>query len=137
MGGLRLLADYPFGAGAKGFKELGHIYNREVVEPHDGEQRAPHNTVTLVGTEWGLPGLPLYFSFYATLFMLLRRIRKRDPAGGLYYYRSVALQVAMAGCSSPAVHGSFVCRGAVLDGRIGSCPPPDPGSSPQCGRYSD
>jgi hypothetical protein len=96
-GGTRLIADYPLGAGGSGFTELSPIYIPDVVEEMKGEKRDPHNTIVLVSSEWGLPGLALFLGYYFACYLLLRDVRNRAPEGGIWYYRSVAVQVSMIG----------------------------------------
>ena len=108
--GVRLVKDYPFGAGGNGFEILSPVYAPEVVAAHNGELRAPHNTVILVASEWGIPGLILYFGYYIALFRLMWQVRKRAPDGGIWYYRAVAIELAMvavfvAGLFSDRLYG--------------------------------
>jgi O-antigen ligase len=60
------------------------------------ERRDPHNTLVLVASEWGVIGLLLLLGFYYFSFRLLREVR-RQSGGGIWYYRSVAIQVSMIG----------------------------------------
>jgi O-antigen ligase len=94
-GSLDLIQDYPFGAGGQGFWELSPIYVPDLVE-RSHERRDPHNTLVLVASEWGVLGLLLLLGFYYSSFRLLREVR-RQSGGGIWYYRSVAIQVSMIG----------------------------------------
>jgi O-antigen ligase len=71
------------------------VYIPYVVDAHDGEMRDPHNTVVLVASEWGVFGLMLYLTYFGLCALLLWEVRRRAPEGGLWYYRSVAIQLAM------------------------------------------
>jgi putative inorganic carbon (hco3(-)) transporter len=94
-GGVQLIKDYPLGAGGQGFWELSPVYVADLVD-RMREKRDPHNTVVLVASEWGIPGLTLYLLYYVTAFMLLADVRKR-ALNAMWYYRSVAVQLAMIG----------------------------------------
>jgi O-antigen ligase len=94
-GAVQLVKDYPLGAGGQGFWELSPVYVADLVD-RMREKRDPHNTVVLVASEWGIPGLTLYLLYYFTAFMLLADVRKR-ALNAMWYYRSVAVQLAMIG----------------------------------------
>jgi putative inorganic carbon (hco3(-)) transporter len=95
--GYRLVKDHPFGTGGKGFHELSPIYIPDIVEAHDGEKRAPHNSYVLIASEWGVLGLALFATFVMTTFSMLRSVQKRDETEGWFYYRSIATQLALIG----------------------------------------
>ena len=61
-----------------------------------GEKRDPHNTIVLVAAEWGIIGLMLYLGYYATYFSCCQMCA-RSALSPLWYYRSVAIQLAMMG----------------------------------------
>lgn len=92
----RLIQDHPLGTGGSGFTELSPIYIPEVVELL-GQKRDPHNTIVLVGSEWGVVGLALFLGYYGACFRLLRDVRRRSPEGGIWYYRSVGVELALIG----------------------------------------
>jgi putative inorganic carbon (hco3(-)) transporter len=96
-GGVNLIMDYPLGSGGGGYDRLSPIYIRDVVLAHDGNERAPHNTLVLVTSEWGIIGLALYLGYYVSCAWLLYQVRRTSPEGGIWYYRSVAVQMAMVG----------------------------------------
>jgi putative inorganic carbon (hco3(-)) transporter len=96
-GGMALVRDYPLGAGGGGYDRLSPIYVPDVVLAYDGAQRAPHNTVVLVASEWGIPGLGLYLGFFLACFRILAQVRRTCPEGGIWYYRSVAIQMGLVG----------------------------------------
>lgn len=106
-GGLTLIRDYPLGAGGNGYEELSPRYIADIVEAHKGQQRAPHNTYILVASDWGIPGLMLYLGYFFALFALTREVRRRAPEGGIWYYRAVAIDVALVGM---LVAGTFSDR---------------------------
>jgi hypothetical protein len=94
--GLKMLRDYPFGAGGAGFAILSPIYTPTTLAEETGT-RAPHNTLLLVTAEWGFIGLILFSGYYVSVFRLLNRIRARAPDGDLWYYRAVAIQLSLVG----------------------------------------
>lgn len=94
-GAVDLVVDHPLGVGGDGFWELSPVYARELVE-RMGEKRDPHNTVVLVASEWGFPGIALYFAYYLSCASLLAEVRRKS-SGGIWFYRSVAVQLAMIG----------------------------------------
>ena len=93
----RIVADYPFGGGAHGFHILIPRYSEELADKHFGSERAPHNTVILVATEYGVLGIAFWGALYLAVFRLLLRIRRTAlQTGSQYYYiRSVALFVGL------------------------------------------
>jgi hypothetical protein len=93
--GIDLVKDYPLGAGGRGFDLLSPIYAPHVVAAHHGELRAPHNTYIEVSSEWGIPGLIFYLGYFFTAFMLMWQVRRREPEGGIWYYRAVAVELSM------------------------------------------
>lgn len=104
-GSLQLVADHPFGAGGQGFWELSPQYASQLVEEL-GEKRDPHNTFVLVASEWGVLGFGLFLGYIVSVFALLRRVR-RTACTTMWYYRSVAIQLAMIGL---LVAGCFTDR---------------------------
>ena len=95
-GGYRLVKEHPFGTGGEGYVELSPVYIPDVVAKNR-EKRAPHNTFVLVASEWGLLGLALFVGYYLSSFKLLMEVRRRAEGGDIWYYRSVAIQLAMIG----------------------------------------
>jgi putative inorganic carbon (hco3(-)) transporter len=89
----RIVSDYPLGAGGRGFHILIPRYSEELAEKHQGAERAPHNTVILVATEYGVLGITLWALLYLSVFRLLLRVRRiaLDTGSQYYYIRSVAL----------------------------------------------
>jgi O-antigen ligase len=104
-GSLELVRDHPLGTGGQGFWELSPIYVPNA-DGATGAKRDPHNTFVLVASEWGIAGLALFVSYYFFSFRLLREVR-RHALSGIWYYRSVAIQLGMIGM---LVAGSFTDR---------------------------
>jgi O-antigen ligase len=97
-GGLRLIAERPFGAGGGGFHHLSPRYIPGLTEFRSTGRMAPHNSWVLVASEWGLVGLGLFLAFITSTVLTLRRVRRRCSDGDeFFFYRSVAIQVAFAG----------------------------------------
>ena len=96
-GAYRLIKERPFGAGGRGFHLLSPIYIPEIVEAHEGDLRAPHNTYVMVLSEWGIPGMIAFTGFYAAAFVMLRRIKRRAGGGDhtFYYWRAFSIQLAL------------------------------------------
>jgi O-antigen ligase len=94
-GAAALVADYPFGAGGRGFHTLSPIYAAEVVAKTRDEGRAPHNTYMLVASEWGVLGLILWIGFHTSTFVMLHRIKARAKATDFYYWRALAMQLSL------------------------------------------
>jgi hypothetical protein len=112
-GGLELVSDYPLGAGGRGYAILSPVYIPAIVDEHGGQQRAPHNTYVLTASEWGVAGLILLVGFLVHTFVALHRVRKRAAAADWYYYRSLALQLALiatltAGTFSDRLYGESI-----------------------------
>jgi hypothetical protein len=96
QGGYRLVSHHPFGTGGEGYAELSPVYIPDIVAKNH-EKRAPHNTLVLVASEWGILGLALFLGYYLSCFKLLMDVRRRAGAGDIWYYRSVAVQLSMIG----------------------------------------
>jgi len=96
----RIISDYPLGAGAHGFHILIPRYSAQLAERHQGEERAPHNTIVLVATEYGVQGIALWMMLWLAIFRLLLRNRRVAIAAGsaYYYYRALALIVGLIAC---------------------------------------
>lgn len=111
VGAFRLVKDHPLGAGGRGFHLLSPQYIPDIVESHGGDLRAPHNTWVMVASEWGVMGLVCFVGLNVSTFLMLERLKRRvktvGPAGSFYYWRALALQLALiAGC----VAGAFTDR---------------------------
>jgi hypothetical protein len=107
--GYRFVRDRPLGAGGRGFHLLSSQYIPDIVEAHDGDNRAPHNTWVQVAAEWGVLGFICYLGIYGTTLFMLRRIKKRAlPAeNGFFYWRAFAIQL---GLIAYLVAGTFTDR---------------------------
>ena len=109
----RLMKDRPLGVGGGGFELLSPIYIPDIVEAHEFETRAVHNTFLLVGTEYGFQGL---FIYLAIVFLIVRNFRvvmkytrsRMDQAGmKFYYYASTTGLIGFVGFMTAA---TFVSR---------------------------
>jgi len=110
--GIKMVFDYPLGAGGGGYQYLSPQYlPEELLEQHVGS-RAAHNTLLLVLVEQGLIGLGLFFLFYWQVFRITLRTKKKlrfqlkpksDPA-------NEQLQLPFMFCNSvvSALAGIFV-----------------------------
>ena len=107
IGGLKLLRDRPWGAGGRGFHELSPKYIPHIVEVHEGQLRAPHNTFVMVATEWGVQGLVLFLGFLWATFRILKRVRIRALEADWFYYRALGVELALVG---QMVAGTFTDR---------------------------
>jgi O-antigen ligase len=97
-GGLQLAKDRPLGAGGRGFHLLSPTYIPNVVAAHGGDARAPHNTWVMVLTEWGIAGFICFIGLNVSVLLLLERLKRRvasDHNGSYYYWRGLALQLAI------------------------------------------
>ena len=106
-GSLGLIADYPFGAGGRGFHVLSPRYIPELIESNDGEGRSSHNTYIQVASEWGLQGLALFAAFIGYTFVLLHRVRRERTEIDWPYLVSLGLQLGLIGT---LVAGTFSNR---------------------------
>jgi O-antigen ligase len=95
----RIVSDYPLGVGARGFHVLIPKYSAELAERHQGEERAPHNTVIMVATEYGVAGIMFWLAFYAAVFWTLLKTRRLCLTAGNdgLYIRTVAITVGLVG----------------------------------------
>ena len=110
-GSLGLFKDHPLGTGGRGFHLLSPVYIPDVVAEHDGEMRAPHNTVIMVTAEWGIPGLICFLGWHIAAFRLLQGVKRRvqgvEADHNFFYWRALALQLALI---SGFVAGLFTDR---------------------------
>lgn len=97
QGGIRLIEDHPLGVGGKGYHNLSFYYIPQVVDAHDGQRRAPHNTYVLISSEWGLQGLTLFLAFIGATFTMLHVVRRHASGHDALFYRSLAIQVGLIG----------------------------------------
>ena len=101
-GGLAMVKDYPFGGGGRTFHQLSPKYIPEVLAMTDAGERSPHNTYIQLATDWGLQGTAVYFVFMFMTVRMLHDVRRRTPANSWYVYRSIAIEVALAGTMAAA-----------------------------------
>lgn len=97
VGGLELVRAHPLGTGGRGFHVLSPIYIPSVVDQHDGDRRAPHNSYVMAASEWGIAGFICYLGVHLSTFMILRRTKMLSTASGdsFYYWRALAIQLAL------------------------------------------
>jgi putative inorganic carbon (hco3(-)) transporter len=122
---MRLLADYPFGAGGYGYNELSPKYAPQVTDGRATGKISPHNTWILIAAEWGVAGFIVYLGFIAATFRLLHRVRA-ECTDDITFYRSLAIQIGLigtlaAGTFSDRLYGEsiyWLCALAVVVYRI-------------------
>ena len=93
-GALNLIGDRPFGVGGGGYNFLSPIYAREVVEEHQGQERAVHNTYLWAAADWGIPGFIALMGFITSGLLSLHRIRRQTRNERLKL-ESLALEVGL------------------------------------------
>ena len=96
-GGIGMIADYPFGAGGRGFHVLSVAYVPELRESNDGEGRSPHNTYIQIAADWGLQGLALFAALIGYTFVMLHRVRREQAEPNWPYFVSLGLQLGLIG----------------------------------------
>ncbi len=101
-GGLRLIGDRPLGVGGGGYDMLSPIYAPEVVEAHEGELRAVHNTYLWAAADWGVAGLIAFLGFIVSSFFTLHRIR-RETVSDRMKLETLALEIALISFLGAAV----------------------------------
>jgi hypothetical protein len=101
-GGLRLIGDRPLGVGGGGYDLLSPVYAPEVVEAHEGELRAVHNTYIWAAADWGITGAICLLGFMFSALISLHRIR-RQSTNEQIKLESLALEVALIAFMGAAV----------------------------------
>ena len=101
-GGLRLIGDRPLGVGGGGYDMLSPVYAPEVVEAHEGELRAVHNTYLWAAADWGIAGLIAFLGFIVSAFLTLHRIR-RETTSDQMKLETLALEIALISFLGAAV----------------------------------
>ena len=101
-GGLRLIGDRPLGVGGGGYDLLSPVYAPEVVEAHEGELRAVHNTYLWAAADWGVGGLVALLGFIGSALLTLHRIR-RQTANETLKLESLTLEVSLIAFLGAAV----------------------------------
>lgn len=89
---LRMLKDYPLGAGHQGTATLSTRYLEERWLARNSGDRASHNTVMSIAVDQGLPGLILLTILVAAVFRALIQSKRLDKKGlpdGLALYRAM------------------------------------------------
>ena len=76
--GMRMLNDYPLGAGGGAFKfNVGRRYQASIVGDRNAEDRSLHNGYLTEATDWGIQGLALkLFMFVSALFLAYRTVER-------------------------------------------------------------
>jgi hypothetical protein len=95
--GLRFMMDYPLGTGGRGFHILSPKYIPDIVAAHDGDERSVHDTYLQLAAEWGIQGLILWGGFMTSTLLLLERCRKSASQEPWYFYRFLAVELALIG----------------------------------------
>ena len=93
-GALTLIGERPFGVGGGGYDFLSPIYARAVVEEHQGQPRAVHNTYLWAAADWGIPGFVALMGFIVSGLLSLHRIRRQTRNERLKL-ESLALEVGL------------------------------------------
>ncbi len=100
--GIEVIKDYPFGGGGRTFHILSPRYIPEIVANSGAGERSPHNTYIQLTTDWGIQGAFIFFGFLLATIRILHKIRKRDPHNLWYFYRALAIEVALIGTMTAA-----------------------------------
>jgi len=101
-GGLRLIGDKPLGVGGGGYDLLSPIYAPEVVEAHEGELRAVHNTYIWAAADWGIAGAICLLGFMFSALASLHRVRRQTTSEQMKL-ETLALEVALIAFMGAAV----------------------------------
>jgi len=94
-GSLGMIADYPFGAGGRGYHFLSPKYVPYLSDRGDDEGRSSHNTYIQVTAEWGIQGLLLFSALIGYTFMMLHRVRSERKTADRVYFTSLAIQLGL------------------------------------------
>ncbi len=93
-GAITLIGEKPLGVGGGGYDKLSPIYAPTVVENHEGEERAVHNTFLWAASDWGVAGGIAFLGFIGSGLLSLHRIRRSTMSERLKL-ESLALEVAI------------------------------------------
>lgn len=104
--GLQMIRDYPLGGGGRAFHIMSPSYIPTITADANTGERSPHNTYVQLATDWGIHGAVLFFAFMGVTIRLLHRVRKRTPDSAWYFYRSLAVEVALIGTMTAAFFSS-------------------------------
>jgi putative inorganic carbon (hco3(-)) transporter len=108
--GMRMIADYPLGAGGAAFKEvLGKRYLATIIGD-DAEARSLHNGFLTEGTDWGVQGLAGKLAFFGIAFVALYRTISRCRQENRTSDALVGLSIwaSGAGLLITCIFGSFL-----------------------------
>jgi putative inorganic carbon (hco3(-)) transporter len=105
--GLRLMRDHPLGGGGRAFHILSPKYIPDIVEKEKGEERSVHDTYLQLGCEWGFQGLFFWCAFIGSTLRLLWKSRRRAREDSWFFYRFLAIELALIGT---LVGGVFTSR---------------------------
>jgi MFS family permease len=94
MGALTLVGERPLGVGGGGYDLLSPVYAPDVVENHEGELRAVHNTYLWAASDWGIAGFAAFAGFIVSGLLTLHRIR-RETKSERMKNETLALEVAL------------------------------------------
>jgi len=99
--GVKMVRDYPFGAGPNGFKNLAHLYlPAEILNYRLGDNgvRSAHNTYLEVLIEQGFLGLFIFLIIICnTIYLLIKGVRKLNRGkmlNSFLHYQVVALGIS-------------------------------------------
>jgi hypothetical protein len=95
--GLEVVRDYPLGGGGRAFHILSPRYIPDIVDRHDGEERSVHNTFLQLACEWGVQGFILWMGFIIATLIMSWRARVRARGQPWYFYRFMAVELALIG----------------------------------------
>lgn len=112
--GLRMIQDYPLGAGGYGYHLLSAQYAPEVLAETDSDARSAHNTYIQMTAEWGLHGTLLFVCFILSTARMLHAVRRRARGNDWYHYRSLALEVGLVSILTAALFSNHVYTEAIV-----------------------
>jgi O-antigen ligase len=95
-GSLRMVNDYPFGAGGRGFHILSPRYVPELQE-QGSDGRSAHNMYIQIAADWGVQGLILFVAFAWYVLLLLHRVRRERLTADRVYFLSLGLELGLIG----------------------------------------
>jgi putative inorganic carbon (hco3(-)) transporter len=109
--GIRMLEDYPLGAGGAAFKEvLGRRYLATIVGEENAEARSLHNGFLTEATDWGIQGLAgkvLFLGFaLVALYRTMERCRKENRTSDALI--GLSIWASAAGLLITCLFGSFL-----------------------------
>ena len=93
-GAARMVADYPFGVGGRGFHILSPRYVPYLEEEGD-DGRSAHNMYIQIAADWGIQGLALFLAFIGYVFTMLHRVRRERTVADRPYFISLGLELGL------------------------------------------